>query len=150
MVKEKTRKIRFNYLEQSFHLPERTKLKAFILDLFKKEGVPVEEVNYIFCSDDYLLQINQDFLKHNTYTDIVTFQYTPQGEPVHSDIYVSIDRIRENAAGFMLPFLLELYRVIFHGALHICGYEDKTEGDMKLMRAKEDQYLRMYVPRGTH
>ena len=150
MMKEKTGKIRFNYLEQSFHLPERTRLKAYILDLFKNEGVPVEEVNYIYCSDEYLLQINQNFLKHNTYTDIVTFQYSAQGEPVHSDIYISVDRVRENAAGFMAPFLVELYRVIFHGALHLCGYKDKTAGDTKLMRAKEDQYLSGYVPRGTH
>jgi probable rRNA maturation factor len=149
MAKRKAGKIRFNFIGQSFRLPERTKLKAFILELCGKEGLPVAEVNYIFCEDDYLLQINKDFLKHNTYTDIITFQYNAGGEPAESDIYISVDRVRENASKFGVPFLEEIYRVIFHGALHICGYKDKSDKDARKMRAMEDHYLSRYVPRET-
>ena len=97
MVRAKVNKVRFNYLEQSFHLAERTRLKEFILELVHKEGPGVSSINYIFCSDSYLLKINNDFLNHDTYTDIITFQYTRPKEPVQSDMYISIDRVRENA-----------------------------------------------------
>lgn len=143
------KKIQFHYLERTFYLPSRTALKAFILYLFKKEGLKVEAINYIFCSDQYLLKINKDFLDHNTYTDIITFQYTPPKRPAQSDIYISIDRVRENARLYHTSFLQELYRVIFHGALHLCGYKDKADRDVKLMRSKEDFYLKQYVSRET-
>jgi probable rRNA maturation factor len=149
MAKQKEGKIRFNFVEQTFRFPERTKLKVFILELFKKERVPVAEVNYIFCADEYLGQINKDFLKHNTYTDIITFQYNAEGEPAQSDIYISVDRVRENAKKFEVPFLHELYRVVFHGALHLCGYNDKKDKETKEMTTMEDYYLNRYVPRGT-
>ena len=148
MVKEETKKIRFNYLE-SFHLPARNRLKQFILELFKTEGIQVEGVNYIFCSDKYLLKINQDFLQHNTYTDIITFQYSAESEAVESDIYISVERVRENAQAFRVSFKRELYRVIFHGALHLCGYKDKSARDGKVMREKEDYYVGLYVSRET-
>jgi rRNA maturation RNase YbeY len=144
-----TKKIQFHYLEGGFYLPSRTALKKFILTLFKKEGVKVEAVNYIFCADQYLLNINKDFLDHNTYTDIITFQYTAPKMPVRSDIYISIDRVRENAMLYHTSFLQELYRVIFHGTLHLCGYKDKSDKDVKLMRSKEDFYLGQYVSRET-
>lgn len=144
-----TKKIQFNYLERGFYLPSRTALKKFILYVFQKEGVKVEAINYIFCPDRYLLKINKDFLDHNTYTDIITFQYTTPGAPVQSDIYISIDRVRENARLYDSSFLQELYRVIFHGVLHLCGYKDKSEKDVGLMRAKEDFYLGQYVSRET-
>jgi rRNA maturation RNase YbeY len=149
MVIEKTKKIRFNYLEQPLYLPTRNRLKLFILELFKKEGIKVDGVNYIFCSDRYLLKINQDFLQHDTYTDIITFQYTAEGEAVESDIYISTDRVKENAQAFKVSFTRELYRVIFHGALHLCGYKDKSAKDAKVMREKEDYYVGLYVSRGT-
>jgi len=149
MARDETGKIRFNYLERTIRLPDRTKLKAFILKLFKNEGVRVTEVNYIFCSDEYLLGINQQFLRHNSYTDIVTFQYTGKGEAVQSDIYISVDRVRENAGKFGVSFLKELYRVVFHGALHLCEYKDKKSKDSQQMRVKEEYYLSRYVPRGT-
>jgi rRNA maturation RNase YbeY len=148
MVKEETKKIRFNYLE-SFHLAARNRLKQFILELFKTEGIQVEGVNYIFCSDKYLLKINQDFLQHNTYTDIITFQYSAESEAVESDIYISVERVRENAQAFRVSFSRELYRVIFHGALHLCGYKDKSARDGKVMREKEDYYVGLYVSRET-
>lgn len=149
MVSQKTKKIQFNYLEGSFYLPSRTTLKDFILSLFRKEGLKVGAVNYIFCSDQYLLKINKDFLDHNTYTDIITFQYTVPGMPVHADIYISIDRVRENARLYHIAFIKELYRVMFHGALHLCGYKDKSDKDIRLMRLKEDFYLSRYVSRET-
>lgn len=149
MVKETSKNIKFHYLERSPNLPARTVLKGFLQELFKKEGVKLSGVNYIFCSDEYLLKINLDFLDHNTYTDIITFQYTPAGEAVQSDIYISVDRVRENASQFGTSFKNELYRVIFHGALHLCGYKDKATKDVKLMRAKEDEYVRKYVSRET-
>ena len=150
MVEEKSKKIRFIYLERSFYLPARTRLKLFILELFKKEGADVEKVNYLFCSDRYLLSINRGFLQHDTYTDIITFQYTPPNEAVESDIYISVDRVRENAKAFKVPFQVELYRVAFHGALHLCGYKDKSAKEGREMRAKEDYYVSLYVSRETN
>ena len=149
MVSQQTKKVQFNYLVGGFYLPSRTALKAFIIYLFQKEGVKVEAINYIFCSDQYLLKINKDFLNHNTYTDIITFQYTAPKTPVQSDIYISMDRVRENARLYHTSFLKELCRVLFHGALHLCGYKDKSEKDVKLMRSKEDSYLDQYVSRET-
>jgi len=149
MTKENIGKIQFNYLKKSFYLPERARLKTFILRLLKKEGVRVGALNYIFCSDEYLLKINKDFLAHDTYSDIITFQYSETKEPVLSDIYISVDRVRENAKIFQTSFLNEFYRVMFHGALHLCGYKDKNKADAQLMRAKEDFYVARYVSRGT-
>jgi rRNA maturation RNase YbeY len=149
MISQKVKKIQFNYLERSFSLTARTELKEFILRLFREEGVKVDFVNYVFCTDAYLIEINRSFLNHDTYTDIITFQYTRAGEPVQSDIYISIDRVRENAKLYHTSFRSELCRVLFHGALHLCGYKDKTKKDSLLMRTKEDHYLQGYVSRGT-
>ena len=144
MAKEGTKKIKFFYLDRSFSFPSRTRLKAFLSFLFKTEGVSIERVNYIFCSDDYLLELNKSHLNHKTLTDILTFQYSAAGEPVLSDIYISIDRLKENARIYQNSFLDELYRVTFHGALHLCGYKDKSKKDAARMRAAEDKYLRLY------
>jgi rRNA maturation RNase YbeY len=111
------------------------------------EGVVAEEINYIFCSDKYLSELNIAYLNHDTYTDIITFQYTWPPQPVFSDIYISVERVRENGKIFGTTFLIELYRVIFHGALHLCGYKDKNKKDSAEMRKKEDLYLNLYVPR---
>lgn len=142
-------RVKFNYLEKSFSFFSRTTLKKFILTLLKTEKIHVEHINYIFCSDEYLLLINQKFLEHDTYTDIITFQYTNQNEPVVSDIYISIDRVKENAKRYNSSFSIELYRVLFHGALHLAGYKDKSPSDIQTMRNKEDHYLNLYVSRET-
>jgi rRNA maturation RNase YbeY len=134
-------KIHFHYLVPPFHFPDRTKLKAFLLRLCKKEGAAVRQVNYIFCSDAYLLDINVRYLKHDTLTDIITFQLSEKDEALVSDIYISINRVRENARQFTTTFQKELHRVIFHGALHLCGYKDKTQEQSRLMRKKESFYL---------
>ena len=102
----------------------------------KKEG----ELNYIFCSDDYLLEINRKFLNHDTYTDIISFDYTV-GRIISGDIYISVERVSENAETYKVDFLHELYRVMVHGILHYCGYKDHSPEEKVLMREREDFYL---------
>jgi rRNA maturation RNase YbeY len=104
----------------------------------------MEEIHYIFCSDDYLLEINQQHLQHDFYTDIITFGLSDPGQPINAEVYISIDRVRENARKFHTPVNQELHRVIFHGALHLCGYKDKRRKDQVLMREMEDKYLHLY------
>jgi probable rRNA maturation factor len=142
-------KVRFHYQEVSFGFGHRRLLKQFILKIFKKEGRPVSGLDYIFCTDAYLLQMNETYLGHDTYTDIITFDLAGPGEPALAEIYISIDRVKENAVLFKASFKLELLRVIFHGALHLCGYKDKSKKDIRQMRKREDYYLALFVPRGT-
>ena len=136
--------VQFHFLQKSADPKERQRLKAFIWSIFKKEKVLVNSITYIFCSDDYLLGINQQFLQHNYYTDIISFNLATRKAPVIGEIYISLDRVHENALGFNQYFYIELHRVIFHGALHLCGYKDKTSADTGLMRKKEDYYLKAY------
>jgi probable rRNA maturation factor len=119
-------------------------LKAFIGQIFNKEAVKLKSITYIFCSDDYLLKLNKGFLKHNYYTDILTFDLSNQKNVVEGEIYISIDRVMENAENMKISFKKELHRVIFHGALHLCGYKDKTKKEILEMRAQEDKYLQLY------
>ncbi|MCB0460671.1 MAG: rRNA maturation RNase YbeY, partial [Flavobacteriaceae bacterium] len=98
------------------------------------------DISYIFCDDDYLLDINVKYLKHNTLTDIISFDYTDDGL-ISGDVFVSIDRVKENAEKFNVSFQDELHRVMIHGILHFCGYKDKTKEEEQLMRSKEDYYL---------
>jgi len=143
-------KIKFHYLAGPISLSERTKLKSFLLKQLKKEGKAVDAINYIFCDDAYLLSINQQYLKHDTYTDIITFELSPKSQPLLADIYISVERVKENAKHFKSSFKAELLRVIFHGSLHLSGYKDKTVKDAQVMKSKEDEYLKLYgVPRGT-
>lgn len=136
--------IKFYFPNQFNGLSERRKLRAFLISLFKKERQPIDTVSYIFCSDEYLLKINQSFLQHDNYTDIITFVLSEPKSPVCADIYISTDRVKENSKSFGVSFRIELQRVVFHGALHICGYRDKTEVEIKKMRKKEDYYLKSY------
>lgn len=147
MALSKKNKIHFHFISSTFYFPERTRLKKFILQLFRKEGYAVETVNYIFCTDAFLIELNTLYLGHNSYTDILTFLISDKSIPVMADIYVSVERVKENAQIFNTGFLMELHRVIFHGALHICGYMDKTASQTKKMRFKEDEYLRRYFSR---
>jgi probable rRNA maturation factor len=149
-MKGKTYAVQFHYLTQGFSLKHRTALKAFILNLLKEEGKEADTLNYIFCDDEYLLGINRQYLNHDTYTDIVTFELSEKGEPLVSDIYISVERVKANAQTFGTNFTHELHRVIFHGALHLSGYKDKNKEQAKLMRSKEEEYLnRYFVPRNT-
>jgi rRNA maturation RNase YbeY len=136
--------IHFHFLTKGFTLKNRTPLKAFLLDLFRREGKEADTINYIFCDDEYLLQINKEYLDHDTYTDIVTFELSEKGEDLLSDIYISVERVRANAEIFGTSFTRELHRVIFHGALHLSGYKDKKKEDAQRMREKEEENLERY------
>lgn len=133
--------IQFFEEDITYKLKDKTKVKAWVKNTIIAEGFKLGELNYIFCSDDYLLQINQQYLDHDTYTDIVTFDNSEQNGVIVSDIFISIPRIKENASKFNVSETDELHRVIIHGALHLLGYKDKTAGDKKKMTEKEDYYL---------
>lgn len=122
----------------------KKKLKAFIALIFEKEKTPLQSISYIFCSDEYLLEINRQFLQHDYYTDIITFNLAGKKQPVIGDVYISIDRVKDNAKVHGQTSSKELLRVVFHGALHLCGYKDKTKPEIALMRKMEDKYLNAY------
>jgi probable rRNA maturation factor len=144
--------ISFHFLVPS-SLKNRTALKAFISLIFRKEGKKLNTLGYVFCSDDYLLEINKTYLQHDYYTDIITFDLSSGPDSgIEAEIYISLDRVKENARQYGSGLSVELQRVIFHGALHLCGYKDKSASEKKKMRAMEDHYLKQfkqYVPRGT-
>ncbi len=131
--------ISFNY-ETDFKLDNTEQFSEWISNTILEENCREGEINYIFCSDDYLLKLNVDFLDHDTLTDIISFDYTV-GKELHGDIYISLDRVKENALDFEVSFNDEISRVMIHGVLHYCGYKDKSEDDKKVMRSKEDHYL---------
>lgn len=134
--------IHFFYPYKKNILTERNKLKQFIQHIFKKEKTKLESLQFVFCSDDFLLEINRQYLKHDYFTDIVTFNLGDK--EVAGEVYISVDRVKDNAAAYKTSFKRELHRVIFHGALHLCGYKDKLNEEKKIMRAKEDRYLQEY------
>ncbi len=136
--------IQLFFLQHNISLTNRTNLKLFIHNIFKKEKKSLADLTYIFCSDDYLLEISKTYLHHNYYTDIITFNLSDAPAMITGEIYISIDRVRDNAASLGLSINKELHRVIFHGALHLCGYKDKTARDAKEMRAAEDRCLNGY------
>lgn len=126
-------------------LKNKKPLKTFINKLFIREGKCLKSMNVIFCSDEYLLDINKQHLKHNFYTDIITFDISdPNSSSITAELYISIDRVRDNANTLKTDFSTELHRVIFHGALHLCGYKDKKTVDINIMRQKEDETLNQY------
>jgi probable rRNA maturation factor len=139
-----TPKVHFHYIHSGVSLPERSRLKLFIASLFKKEKKRLSELHYIFCSDDYLLEINQQYLKHDYYTDIITFSLSDASQPINAEIYISVDRVRDNARQFNSSLKNELHRVIFHGALHLCGYKDKLDKEKSRMKKMEDKCLLLY------
>ncbi len=136
--------VQFYIADTKITLKERTRLKGFIISIFLKEGKRLTSINYIFCSDEYLLNINYEFLKHDYYTDIITFNLSGIQDPINGEVYISIDRVIENAKSLNASLQNELHRVIFHGVLHLCGYKDKKTADKNLMRKLEDKYLNSY------
>ena len=136
-------KVCFFYETRPFTLAERTRLKSFIETIFRKEGRVLSSLNYIFCSDKRLLEINRQYLQHDYYTDIITFDLSAD-HSITGEIYISIDRVKENARTLGTSFKSELHRVIFHGALHLCGYTDKKKEDIAEMRRREDYWLKKY------
>ncbi|MBD0831242.1 rRNA maturation RNase YbeY [Aestuariibaculum sediminum] len=131
--------INFNY-ETDFKIDNEDQITNWIVTVIETEGFKLEEINYVFCDDDYLYKLNVEFLDHETLTDIISFDYTV-GKLIQGDIFISVERVKENAQDFNVPFNKELQRVIVHGVLHYCGYKDKSTSEAKLMREKEDYYL---------
>lgn len=136
-------KVCFFFQDVKISLDNRSGLKNYIRSIFKKEGKKLESVNYIFCTDKALLKINRQYLGHDFYTDIITFDLS-ESRMIRAEIYISIDRVRDNSLNLGNSFKSELHRVIFHGALHLCGYNDKNKGEKVKMRAKEDFYIGHY------
>jgi rRNA maturation RNase YbeY len=135
----------FNNADRATSLGFRTKLKSFINKQCLKEGIRIETLHYVFCSDDFVLDINKRYLNHNFYTDIISFDLSEQRGHLIGDVYISIDRVKENAKTGGNRYTHELLRVIFHGALHFCGYKDKKPAEMKTMRSVEDKWLKAYL-----
>ncbi|MEM0992998.1 MAG: rRNA maturation RNase YbeY [Bacteroidota bacterium] len=123
-----------------FELKQPDEVATWIAAVVKKEGGSVQSLSYIFCSDPYLHQLNLKYLNHDTLTDIITFPYS-EFPTIEGDLFISIDRVSANAQKLHLPFKQELFRVIIHGVLHLCGYGDKSAADVKLMRQKEEEML---------
>ena len=132
--------ISFNYEQIDFRLNREEETSKWISDTIENENCLEGDINYIFCSDEYLYKLNVDYLKHDTLTDIISFDYSV-GKRLHGDIYISVERVKDNAIDFNVDFKDELARVLIHGILHYCGYMDKTDDEKKLMRFKEDFYL---------
>ncbi|WP_372936272.1 rRNA maturation RNase YbeY [Seonamhaeicola sp.] len=131
--------INFNY-ETNFVLDNEELISKWVQEAIASEGFKLEEINYVFCDDEYLHKLNVEFLNHDTLTDIISFDYTV-GKIIQGDIFISVERVVDNAKEFNTVFSDELSRVIIHGVLHYCGYKDKTDEDAQLMRNKENHYL---------
>lgn len=127
--------------EISFTLANEGPVRNWLISVATQEGYRIDNLSYIFCPDEYLLKINQEYLDHDYYTDIITFDHSETANSLSGDIFISIDRVRENASTFAHSFDQELMRVMVHGLLHLIGYGDKTEDEEKVMRQKEDACL---------
>lgn len=134
--------INYNY-ELDFALENEELFSQWIERVVLSEGKSLGEVSYIFCDDNYLLEINEEYLQHDTLTDIISFDYT-EGDVISGDVFISIDRVQDNADDFNIEFIEELKRVMIHGILHYCGYKDKSESDELIMRSKEDEKIKMF------
>jgi probable rRNA maturation factor len=137
--------INFNIETDGFKLKDLRKKKNWLKELAKEEGFKIIELNYIFLSDEQLLEMNVSYLNHDTYTDIITFDNSEQEDKIEGDIFISVERVAENALKFNVSAETELIRVLSHGLLHLCGYLDKKPADVKLMREKEEYYLGKYL-----
>ena len=133
--------INFHSEKEGFKLKEILKKKRWLKELAQNEGFKILELSYIFMDDESLLKINIEYLQHDTYTDIITFDNSEKKGKIEGDIFISVDRVMENASKFKVDFETELLRVLAHGLLHLCGYKDKKDDEVKIMRAKEDFYL---------
>lgn len=138
-------KISFLFQVKRFVIPKTASLKIFISSIFFTENIELESLSYVLCSDEYLLKINQQFLHHDDYTDIITFNLATNNLPIIGECYISINRVKDNAKLYNTSNQRELLHVIFHGALHLCGYLDKTHHDISIMRNKEDHYLNLFL-----
>ncbi len=130
--------------EVQSRLQERLKLKKFLLSQLETLAYQVSNISIVFCSDTFLLDLNQQYLNHDTYTDIITFDLSENSDEINTEIYISIDRVKENAEKYNVSYASELHRVIFHGVLHTIGYQDKEPKEQNKMREAEDKWLEMY------
>lgn len=137
-------KIHFHFAFHPFALRNRIGLKVFIKNIFVKEKCTLKELNFVFCNNREIKALNKRYLNHNYSTDILTFDFSKKGEAKTSDIFISQEQVKQNTKEFKTSFKREIHRVIFHGVLHLCGYNDKTSKDKTSMRAKEDYYLSKY------
>jgi len=134
--------ISFNY-ETTFEIHDESQFSQWISNVILSENKKEGDINYIFCDDNYLLQINEEYLNHDTLTDIISFDYSV-GNELHGDIFISIERVQENASDFHVSFKEELLRVMAHGILHYCGFKDKTEAEELVMRNKENEKIKLF------
>ena len=133
--------INFFLEDTNYKIRKKTLIRKWVLATIKAEKESLDTLNLILTSDNYLHQLNIEHLNHDTLTDIITFEYSEEGEPITSDIFISIDRVKENAKEFKQRQLDEFHRIIIHGTLHLLGYKDKNKADKELMTTKEDYYL---------
>ncbi|TBW27733.1 rRNA maturation RNase YbeY [Gramella sp. KN1008] len=131
------------FSENEFKLADENKYREWIEKVILSENKYIGDINYIFCDDEYLHEINLKYLSHDTYTDIISFDNTV-GNTLHGDIFISTERVEENAHNFNVEFIQELKRVMIHGVLHFCGYKDKSERDQELMRRKEEEKIKLF------
>lgn len=134
--------ISFNY-ETDFQLSDEKRYRSWLSAVIKSEGKTEGDINYIFCDDQYLHAINVQYLNHDDYTDIISFDYSV-GNELHGDIFISVERVSENAQEFAVSFQEELNRVMAHGVLHYSGYKDKSDADAQIMRSKEEEKMKMF------
>lgn len=134
--------IRFFNEEVTYKLPQKQATRQWLKQQAEREGYAVGDLNYIFCSDDYVLQVNRDYLQHDYYTDIITFDQSEEEGKIEGDIFISVDRVTDNAGQLGVLPEQEMRRVLAHGLLHLCGFGDKTEEEVAQMRAKEEEWLR--------
>lgn len=133
--------INYNNIDSKYIIKGKRKLGKWIHSCIIEEGKELESISFNICTDNYIIQLNNDSLQHDYYTDIITFELNEKNEPIIGDIYISIDRVKENSKFYQTTFIQELNRVIIHGVLHLCGYKDKSKKDEQLMRQKENYYL---------
>jgi rRNA maturation RNase YbeY len=133
--------IYYNNIDNKYIIKEKRKINSWIKLCINEEGKKMNAISFNLCSDEYILQLNNEALQHDYYTDIITFELNEKNEPIEGDIYISIDRVKDNAKSLNIPFISELQRVLIHGILHLCGYKDKNAKEEKQMRAKENYYL---------
>lgn len=144
MAALKKTKAHFFSLDRPTRIKNATLLKQFIESIFKLEKQKLKSINYIFCSDKTILKINRSFLNHDFYTDVITFDLSQDDKYITAEVYISIDRVRENSKNLKVSIRSEFHRVLFHAALHLCGYDDKTKDDIAVIRNKEEELLSMY------
>lgn len=133
----------FTNADIKFNLKNRLKIKEWVKSIIASENGKSGDITYVFCSDDYVFEMNKQYLQHNTLTDIITFDYSENGK-ISGDICISIDRVKENAESYRIDFDRELARVMAHGVLHLLGYKDKKAEEKKVMTSKEDFYLQLW------